>query len=104
MIVYYAYFLLIVYNIPKDKFGRHTQMDSKINPGLEEEYSQLLLASKNEKSVKQKKRYDTVLLYMEEYARKQIAEILHIPHRTVCYHIASYQKGGLDALLLVKQP
>lgn len=79
-------------------------MDSKINPELEEEYSQLLRASKNEKSVKQKKRYDTVLLYMEGYARKQIAEILHIPHRTVCYHIASYQKGGLDALLLVKQP
>lgn len=78
-------------------------MITKIKYGSEEEYSQLLLASKSEKSVKQKKRYDTVLLYMEGYARKQVAEILHIPHRTVCAHIASYQKGGMDALLLVKQ-
>ena len=78
-------------------------MITKIKYGSEEEYSQLLLASKSEKSVKQKKRYDTVLLYMEGYARKQVAEILHIPHRTVCVHIASYQKGGMDALLLVKQ-
>lgn len=78
-------------------------MITKIRYGSEEEYSQLLLASKNEKKVKQKKRYDTVLLHMEGYSRKQIAEILHIPHRTVCAHISSYQKGGRKALLLIKQ-
>lgn len=78
-------------------------MITKIRYGSEEEYSQLLLASKNEKKAKQKKRYDAVLLHMEGYSRKQIAEILHIPHRTVCAHIASYRKGGMDALLLFKQ-
>ena len=78
-------------------------MSAKIRYGSEEEYSQLLLASKNEKKVKQKNRFDTVLLYMEGYSRKQIAEILHIPHRTVCAHIAGYQKGGMDTLLLIKQ-
>ena len=77
-------------------------MITKIRNGSEEEYAQLLLASKNEKNAKQKKRYDTVLLYMEGYERKQIAEILHIPYRTVCAHITSYQKGGMDALLLIK--
>ena len=41
---------------------------------------------------------------MEGYPRNQIAEILHIPYRTVCSHIASYQKGGMGALILVKQP
>ena len=78
-------------------------MSAKIRYGSEEEYSQLLLASKNEKKVKQKNRFDTVLLYMEGYSRKQIAEILHIPHRTVCAHIASYQESGMDALVLTKQ-
>lgn len=77
-------------------------MITKIRYGSEEEYSQMLLASKNEKTVKQKKRYDTLLLYMEGYSRKQIAEVLHIPHRTVCAHISSYQKGGINALLLIK--
>lgn len=54
-------------------------MLTKIRYGSEEEYSQLLLTSKNEKKAKQKKRYDTVLIYMEGYERKQISEILHIP-------------------------
>lgn len=77
-------------------------MSAKIRYGSEKEYSQLLLASKNEKSVKQKKRYDAVLLYMEGYERNQIAEILHIPYRTVCDHISGYQKEGIDALILIK--
>lgn len=77
-------------------------MSAKIRYDSEEEYSQLLLASKNEKSVKQKKRYDAVLLYMEGYERNQIAEILHIPCRTVCDHISSYQKEGINALILIK--
>ena len=58
------------------------------------DYYRLLMASKNEKSVKQKNRYDVVLLYMEGYSRKKISEILHIPLRTVSYHILSYEKGG----------
>lgn len=68
------------------------------------DYYRLLMAAKIEKSVKQKKRYDVVLLYMEGYPRKQISEILHIPLRTVSYHILSYEKGGIDSLLIVKQP
>ena len=40
------------------------------------DYYRLLMASKNEKSVKQKNRYDVVLLYMEGYSRKKISEIL----------------------------
>ena len=68
------------------------------------DYYRLLMASKTEKSVKQKNRYDAVLLYMEGYPRKQISAILHIPLRTVSYHISSYEKGGIGALLLVKQP
>ena len=42
------------------------------------DYYRLLMASKTEKNVKQKNRYDAVLLYMEGYPRKQIAQILHI--------------------------
>ncbi len=78
-------------------------MITKISYGSQEKYSQLLLASKNEKKVKQKKHYDAVFLHMEGYSRKQIAEILHIPCRTVCAHIASCRKGGMDALFLIKQ-
>lgn len=68
------------------------------------DYYRLLMASKNEKGVKQKNRYDVVLLYMEGYSRKKISEILHIPLRTVSYHILSYEKGGMESLLIVKQP
>lgn len=68
------------------------------------DYYRLIMASKNEKSVKQKNRYDVVLLYMEGYSRKKISEILHIPLRTVSYHILSYEKGGMESLLIVKQP
>ena len=42
------------------------------------DYYRLLMASKTEKNVKQKNRYDVVLLYMEGYPRKQISAILHI--------------------------
>ena len=35
------------------------------------DYYRLLMASKNEKSVKQKNRYDVVLLYMEGYSEKR---------------------------------
>lgn len=63
------------------------------------DYYRLLMASKTEKNVKQKNRYDAVLLYMEGYPRKQIAQILHIPHRTVNYHILNYEKGDIESLL-----
>lgn len=68
------------------------------------DYYRLLMASRTEKSVKQKNRYDAVLLYMDGYPRKQISEILRIPVRTVSYHILSYEKGGIESLLIVKQP
>ena len=68
------------------------------------DYYRLLMASKTEKNVKQKNRYDAVLLYMEGYPRKQISQILHIPHRTVNYHILNYEKGGIESLHIIKQP
>ena len=68
------------------------------------EYFCILLASKKEKNVNQKNCYDAVLLYMEGYSRKQISEILHTPHRTVNSHITKYEGGGMEALLLIKQP
>ena len=79
-------------------------MNTKSIDELIKDYFRLLLASKGEKRAKQKKRFDTILLYMEGYPRKQIAEILHIPHRTVNYYIARYKKEGFDALFLMKQP
>lgn len=78
----------------------NTQM---LNDSIKD-YYRLLIASKTEKSVKQKMRYDAVLLYMEGYPRKQISEIFHIPIRTVSYHILKYEKGGIEALLIIKQP
>lgn len=68
------------------------------------EHFRLLTASKTEKNVKQKARYDVVLLYMEGYPQKEISKILHIPRRTVSCHIASYKKGGMEALIIKKQP
>lgn len=68
------------------------------------DYYRLLMASKTEKNVKQKNRYDAVLLYMEGHPKKQTAQILHIPHRTVNYHILNYEKGGIESLLLIIQP
>lgn len=79
-------------------------MNTKSIDELIKDYFRLLLASKGEKRAKQKKRFDTILLYMEGYPRKQIAEILHIPHRTVNYYIARYKKEEFDALFLMKQP
>ena len=98
------FFVYGVYNGLSNKTGRHAYMDTKIKHSSGEEYSQLLQSLKNEKNLKQKKRYDTVLFYMKGYSRKQVAEILHIPHQTVCSHITSYQDGGMKVLLLAKQP
>lgn len=72
--------------------------------GSAEEYGKLLEVSKKEKQVKQKKRYDTVVLYLEGYSRKGIAKVPHIPYRTVCDHIRQYQNGGIEALHIKKQP
>lgn len=79
-------------------------MNTKAFDDSIKEYFRILLASKKEKNVKQKNRYDAVLLYMEGYSRKQISEILHTPRRTVNSHIAKYESGGMEALLLIKQP
>lgn len=79
-------------------------MDAMALIGSKEDYDRILAASKAEKNAKQKNRYDAVLLYLEGYPRKEIAKILHIPLRTAGYHILKYEKGGIEALLLVKQP
>ena len=68
------------------------------------DYYRLFTASKTEKSVKQKMRYDVVLLCMEGYPGKQISQILHIPLRTVSYHISRYENGGIESPVLIKQP
>ena len=78
-------------------------MNTRVLSDSIKDYYRLLMASKNEKSVKQKNRYDVVLLYMEGYSRKKISAVLHIPLRTVSYHILSYEKGGIQSLLIVKQ-
>lgn len=79
-------------------------MNTRVLSDSIKDYYRLLMASKNEKSVKQKNRYDVVLLYMEGYPRKKISAVLHIPLRTVSYHILNYEKGGIQSLLIVKQP
>lgn len=79
-------------------------MNTKAIDDSIKEYFRLLMASKKQKNVKKKNRYDAVLLYIEGYSRKQISEILHIPHRTVSSHIAKYEGGGMEAFLLIKQP
>ena len=43
-----------------------------------QEIEKLRYLSKNEKSVKQKRRYDSVLLCMEGYTEQEASEILHI--------------------------
>lgn len=55
------------------------------------DYYRLLSVSKTEKNVKSKMCYDAVLLFMEDYPRKQISQILHIPLRTVSDHISHYK-------------
>lgn len=69
-----------------------------------ETIAELLELSKKEKNVKQKLHYDAVLLFLEGYSRKEISDVLHIPQRTVSFHINSYQKGGIKALVIKKQP
>lgn len=70
----------------------------------DEAISKLLELSKKEKNVKQKQRYDAVILFLEGYLRKEISAILHIPKRTSDHYIHLYQQGGIDALIIKKQP
>jgi len=79
-------------------------MNTKTLEDSIKDYFRLFMASKAEKNVKQKLRYDAVLLFMQGYPRKEISQILHIPHRTVSYHISKYKKEGIEALILIKQP
>ncbi len=74
--------------------------DQSINKEIEK----FIQLSKNEKSVKQKKRYDVVLLHLEGHSGREISEVLHIPRRTVSEYLSLYEKGGVEALLLRKQP
>ena len=65
---------------------------------------ELLNLSKKEANSKQKNRYDVVLLFLEGYSRREISQVLHTPSRTVSAHIAAYQKAGISALYIKKQP
>ena len=70
----------------------------------QEQIQELIEYSKKEKRVKQKIRYDAVLLYMEGYKRKEVAQIMHMPESTVNYHIRNYKKEGIEGLIIKKQP
>ena len=65
---------------------------------------ELLRLSKHERNAKQKNRYDVVLLFLEGHTRRKISQVLHTPSRTVSAHIAAYQKSGISALSIKKQP
>ena len=58
-----------MYNVLIDILGGSTPMNTKTLDDSIKDYYRLLIASKEEKSVKQKLRYDTVLLYIEGYSR-----------------------------------
>lgn len=75
-----------------------------VNQPVNSEIEKFVQLSKNEKNVKQKKRYDVVLLFPEGRSRREISEILHIPRRTVSGYISLYNEGGAEALLICKQP
>ena len=66
-----------------------------------EEMSKL---SKHEKSVKQKKRYDVVLLHLEGHTNGKISEYLHVSLRAVSTYLSLYRNGGIEALRIKKQP
>lgn len=74
------------------------------NQSVNSEIEKFVQLSKTEKNVKQKKRYDVVLLYLEGHSRREISEVLHIPRRTVSSYISLYVEGGAEALRIRKQP
>ena len=49
------------------------------NQPANSEIEKFVQLSRSEKNVKQKKRYDAVLLYLEGRPRREISEVLHIP-------------------------
>ena len=65
-----------------------------------EELSKL---SKQEKNVKQKKRYDVVLLHLEGKTNGKISEYLHVSLRAVSTYLSLYRNGGVNSLLIKKQ-
>ena len=71
---------------------------------VQEQIEEFLQLSKSEKNVKQKNRYDVILLHLEGHTSREISKFLHTPIRTVNAHIAAYKKGGLSALRIKKQP
>ncbi|MDE7310621.1 MAG: helix-turn-helix domain-containing protein, partial [Eubacterium sp.] len=60
------------------------------NQPVKSEIEKFVQLSRNEKSVKQKNRYDAVLLYLEGRSCREISEVLHIPRRTVSGYISLY--------------
>lgn len=53
--------------------------------------------------MKQKKRYDAVLLHLEGHGYSEIAKILHVPSRTISTYLKLYRETGVDGLTLKKQ-
>ena len=62
----------------------------------QKDIEQLIELSQNEKRVKQKLIYDSVLLFLEGYKRSEVSKILHVKQGTVNDHIRKYLKNGID--------
>ena len=70
----------------------------------QKDIERLIELSQNEKRVKQKLVYDSVLLFLEGYKRSEVSKILHVKQGTVNDHIRKYLKNGIDSLHIQKQP
>ena len=80
--------------IMKVKYPKHSKAD----------LAEISHLADNEKNVKQKKRYDVIRLYLEGRRRWMIADIIHISEASVADYIRKYEKGGVEALIIRKQP
>ena len=78
----------------RKKYPKHSKEEKKLVIDL----------CATEKNVKQKKRYDAIRLYHDGYRRWQIAEVLQISENSVGDYICKYEKEGIEALILKKQP
>ena len=78
----------------RKKYPQHSKEDKK----------QIINLCEVEKNVRQKRRYDVIRLYLEGYRRWQISDALHISENSVGDYICMYEKGGIEALKIKKQP
>jgi putative transposase len=70
----------------------------------EEKINELSKAIKIEKNAKQKRRYNTVLLYLKGYTLSQIADIYDMAEQTIRNNITLYKKDGIEGLKIKKKP